>query len=211
MHPDLPALFEKYMDHVRDAVPEKNPARDDLASEVIERLQQLAFITQNLDEMNAQFGKMVMVERLNDKGEKEMYNGAQERDKHLLFVMRLLTESFYYFAFRVRQILRNKVHPFPFVASFESVGVRDVRNHLIEHPEGRASLVFNRTFMWYAGSGMHLKSGRQEWEKGEFIDAGLKVNAAEFAENLYAVLQFAIDAHVGAKNQPGGPTMGPNP
>jgi hypothetical protein len=192
MHIDLNKQFERYLLLVRASNSATSFQRDDLAAEVVERLAQLAFITKNLNEINAQFRTVVMAEVVNENGEKEMYNATQDRDKHLVFVMRMLTESFYYFAFRVRQILRNKVHQFPLLGSFEAAGVRDVRNQLIEHPEGKDSRVFNRTFAWSLESGMHLKSGRQVWESKEFADNGLDANAGEFNENLRVALSRAI-------------------
>src|SRR4051794_26219748 len=41
--------------------------------------------------------------------------------------------SFYFLAWRVREVLRS--NPFPGFAKFDPIGVRNVRNHLIEHPE----------------------------------------------------------------------------
>src|SRR2546422_4107921 len=55
--------------------------------------------------------------------------------------MKLMTEAFYYFAGRVRSILRHKSVPLPGLEGFESEGVRNVRNKLIEHPEGAESRV----------------------------------------------------------------------
>jgi hypothetical protein len=191
MYSELVESFSRYAKLITSQSGARNPARDDLAAEVVERLQQLNYIIHQLDEIDSQFGKMVTIEVINERGEKEHYNAAHERDQHLQFVMRLLTESFYYFSFRARQILRNKVHAFPGLGSFEAVGVRDVRNHLIEHPEGELSRVFNRTFMWSPDTGMHLKPSRHEWENSSFVDVGIKANAKEFAERLSAALDRA--------------------
>jgi hypothetical protein len=49
----------------------------------------------------------------------------------------LLAESFYYIAFRLRGAVR-RLHGF---ATFDAKGVREVRNHLIEHPE-KAGTIF---------------------------------------------------------------------
>ena len=184
--------FMKYSELIRGNDDSRNFAREDLATEVVDRLQQLVYIMHQLSEIDMQFGQFVMVEKLNAIGEREYYNAMFERDEHLRFVMRLLTESFYYFAFRIRQILRNKTHKFPHFGSFDSAGVRDVRNQLIEHPEGKESQIFNRTFMWSQDTGMHLKSGRNEWESSEFVDAGIKANAREFSEKLDISLERAI-------------------
>jgi hypothetical protein len=60
-------------------------------------------------------------------------------------------EAFYYMAFRLTKVLQ-KLPPFK---SFEAPGVRDVRNHLIEHP-----LVLNRNFVYGIPEGLQLKVSR---------------------------------------------------
>jgi hypothetical protein len=56
--------------------------------------------------------------------------------------LQFYTEAFYYFAFRLRCIFRD----LPNLARLECKGVRDVRNKLLEHPEGRDSNVFLESF-----------------------------------------------------------------
>ena len=193
MHSELIKKFGEYLallDQVQGAA---NLARNDLAAEAIERLNQLAFISNHLQEIDKQFGTMVMVTRTNQQGEIEHWNAAHERDGQLRFTMRLLTETYYYFAFRLRQILRNKTHPFRGLGTFDCPGVRDVRNHLIEHPEGATSRIFNRTFSWTQESGMHLKVGRQAWEGNAFSDSGFVANSREFNQNLASALDRACE------------------
>lgn len=193
MYQTLVSLFDQYYQLLDIVEPPQDGARADLAAEVRERLAQLAFITGQLEQINSQFGIMAMTTRTNDRGETEHYSATAERDEQLRFVMRLLTETFYYFAFRARQILRNDVHRFSGLRGFDCPGVRDVRNHLIEHPEGSHSRIFNRTFSWAMESGMQLKSARQDWEGSAFIDAGFNANAEEFANRLSASIRAAID------------------
>ena len=192
MYTKLLERFREYAGLIRGDEASRNFPREDLCAEVTERLQQLHFIMQQLSEIDTQFGTTATVARVNEAGETEYYNAWPERDEHLRFIMRLLTESFYYFAFRVRQILRNNVHTFPGLRSFEAVGVRDVRNHLIEHPEEDGSRIFNRTFTWSQATGMQLKTGRQQWESGTTTDAGINANAADFAKQLDNRLDAAI-------------------
>ena len=54
---------------------------------------------------------------------------ARRRRARLGEEIRLLTEAFYYFAFRLCKIVRKTLK-----RKFDPVGVRNVRNHLIEHP-----------------------------------------------------------------------------
>jgi hypothetical protein len=188
----LKPLFDEYWTRLQRSGNASQPGHSDLAAEVRERLEQLSFISQQLDQMNALFGVTAIEQRLGPNGEVEYYNNTAERDEKLRFMMRLLTESFYYFAFRIRQILRNDVHRFLELQSFDASGVRDVRNHLIEHPEGKSSRVFNQTFSWSPNCGMQLKSGRHEWEISGFVDTGFVANASQFSANLESALKSAI-------------------
>lgn len=190
MHLDLSQKFNTYLALLRD-VHGENFARDDLAAEAKERLAQLREISIQLKAIDDQFGTMVMISRVNEHGVEEHYNATHERDERLRFVMRIMTEAYYYFAFRLRQILRNKTHPFFGLSSFESPGVRNVRNHLIEHPEGSSSGIFNQTFSWSRETGMHLKSGRQVWEAGELQDAGFVAKSREYTEAFEAAIDRA--------------------
>jgi hypothetical protein len=103
---------------------------------------------------------------------------------------RLYAETFYYLAFRFRQILTTQnpatgKYAFPNLKSFEAMGVRDVRNHLLEHPEGRTSQVFSQDHSLGGFDGPKLKidaSGTAH------VDRGLFVNAAEFKQAVETLL-----------------------
>lgn len=191
MFSELSNQFDQYFLLVKVSQTEPNLPLEDLAAEVRERLAQLNFIETQLSEISNQYRVTANIEKVNEHGEIEIYNAFAKRDEHLRFVMRLLTESFYYFAFRIRQIVRNDLHRFPGLRGFDCVGVRDVRNHLIEHPEGANSRVFNRTWAWSLESGMQLKPARHQWEKSVFHDKGFRLNASEFAEQLSKSLKRA--------------------
>lgn len=105
----------------------------------------------------------------------------------LMDEIRLLVEAFYYFAARARHIVRNM----PKLNSFEAVGVRNVHNHLIEHPEGRGSQVLSRSFAFGGAKGPVVKAIRESTETAH-PDVGLFTNAQEFADNLTKTLQDAV-------------------
>jgi hypothetical protein len=201
MHIEIIEKFKSYLELLNKFEESENFARNDLAAEGIERLNQLFCISNELQKIDSQFGTILMVTRTNEQGEIEHYNAAHERDEQLRFTMRLLTESYYYFAFRLRQILRNRTHPFKGLNTFECIGVRDVRNHLIEHPEGANSMIFNRTFSWTKESGMQLKTGRQVWEGDAFSDAGFIANSNEFNKILMLKLESACEMLVSEISQ----------
>jgi hypothetical protein len=188
---DLIQTFQHYLNLLNQSQG-SNLAREDLANEAVERLKQIKFIETNLQEIDQIFGVSVIQTRINENGEEEYFNSMYERDEHLRFVMRLLTESFYYFAFRLRSLLRHTENKFIHLSQFESPGVRDVRNKLIEHPEKELQ-IFNQTWSWSKEIGMQLKSSRKEGDDKNFYDAGFKINFQEFIENLTAKLKNACD------------------
>jgi len=106
--------------------------------------------------------------------------------------VRMFAEAFYYFAGRLRSILKHKDKSCPFLSSFECPGVRDVRNLLIEHPEGQNSRAF--TWSWTVGgpNGPVLKVHREADEQLAPGDRGLNVNAQELCDNLDAKLEDAL-------------------
>lgn len=116
-----------------------------------------------------------------------MSQGDGARVTGLMFEIQLHVECFYYFAGRARSIIRGM----PKLKSFESEGVRNVRNHLIEHPEGNASKVLSRSFAFSGAAGPVVKAVRESSETA-FPDAGLFANAQEFAGNFETALMNAI-------------------
>ena len=87
-----------------------------------------------------------------------------------MFELRLSTEAFYYFAARFIKILKC----FPKLKTFDAPGIRNVRNHLIEHPD-----VTQQDWGYSARTGPALKSTtpRHPGKKHVPLDAGLFVNA----------------------------------
>lgn len=110
----------------------------------------------------------------------------EEFEKHetASFEMKLLTEAFYYLACRIRTILRNSKAPLPGLTMFECEGVRNVRNKLLEHAEGKDSQISSQSFGWGAARGPVLKSIRYSGQEHIFPDQGLYTNAEEFRKNL---------------------------
>lgn len=203
------ALFDEYY-RAADASDEPGFIRD-LGCEVRERLRQLNFIIERVRQLEADAGvvKSRILRSMHDHIEDLDRRGRsfaeeppppsatltkEERDSLVAntFEMRLLTESFYYLASRVRTILTHKSKPLPRLSSFECKCVRDVRNHLLEHPEGRNSQVYVQSFGWGAPRGPVLKAIRRTDQKEVFPDQGLYRNADEFRVSLERVLKMAL-------------------
>jgi hypothetical protein len=104
------------------------------------------------------------------------------------------TESFYYNAWRIYSITRGQRHklkPLPEV-SFTCKGVREVRNHLIEHSDRDDSGIVAQSFASGGATGPVIKPGRPAGQPTKFQDRGLLLNAREFAANLLFGLETAI-------------------
>jgi len=179
-----------------------------LGCEVTERLHQMTWLLGQIrpreDELNtisARAGSRLKehVEHVKAAGlsyedtpmppEAQMSRENGYRSIALMFEIKLHVECFYYFAARARSIIRGM----PQVKSFEATGVRNVRNHLIEHPEGRASQVLSRSFGFGGANGPVVKAIRESTETAH-PDAGLFAKPREFADNLEKTLENAVRA-----------------
>lgn len=98
----------------------------------------------------------------------------------LIEEVQLLTEAFYYFAFRAMKMLQllPNLPDLPALKGFDAVGVRVVRNQLIEHPDFPS-----RGFQMGAERGPVLGL-RFDSDPKDPQDAGLYANAVEFREKL---------------------------
>jgi hypothetical protein len=178
-----------------------------LGCELKERLQQMEWLLDQirpreseLDDITERSGQRMKehIQQLDAKGlsyektpmpaEAQMSRDEGYRLIALMFEIQLYAECFYYFAGRARSIVLGM----PKLQSFEAAGVRDVRNHLIEHPEGRASRVMSRSFAFGGGNGPVVKAVREASETAH-PDAGLYANAREFAVNLDTALTSAME------------------
>lgn len=102
--------------------------------------------------------------------------------------LELLTEQFYWCAFRGR----TGIQKLPGLKGFEAVGVRNVRNKLIEHNDRDDSRIFNGGFSWGQPQGPVLASLRPEGELQKWRDEGLFVNADEFFSTLRQAISRAL-------------------
>lgn len=155
----------------------------DLGSEVRERLEQLQFIINKVHDLRTSLANLPKL-RLTSEQTLQLDN--------ILLEMKVLTESFYYLAFRIRTIVRNGNGYLPGLQNFECVGVRNVRNKLLEHAEGKDAMVAINSFGVGLGQGPILKAVRLTTQVDIFPDKGLFINAIEFAKNLEAHLEDAL-------------------
>jgi hypothetical protein len=105
--------------------------------------------------------------------------------------LEVLTESFYFLAHRACKAAQA----LPGLESFESVGIRNVRNQLIEHPEGKSSGVLMMSFGFGGDCGPVIKALRLQQQVDIWPDRGLFANADEFADNLIVSIKTALSSN----------------
>lgn len=109
------------------------------------------------------------------------------------FLAKLHAEAFVYFAARLRKILKGRDLTLPQLQKFESPTIRDIRNHLLEHPEGAQSRIFNSSWMSSLATGVHLKALRKTGAPHAVEDPGLFVSAAELRDALTRTFKSALE------------------
>ena len=117
--------------------------------------------------------------------------GSFGESEPLFFKIKFYTEALYMHAFRIRDALRHRSEPLPGLSSFEAPSVRDVRNHLLTHPEGRASQIVSQSFQWGPETGSIIKPRRSSAEVGRHTDMGLVHNMSEFFGNFTRTVELA--------------------
>jgi hypothetical protein len=105
----------------------------------------------------------------------------QQQSGRIKLELGIQAEAFYYLAHRAIKCVQfatgNK--------KFSPIGVRDVRNHLIEHPRA-----LHWDFQYHKPEGVVMKPFRDATDDSLTVlrDAGLFLNAEEFARKLIEIL-----------------------
>ncbi len=110
-----------------------------------------------------------------------LFSSQETKDKERR--LERLTSEFYYVAHRVSHIAEK----LPKLSKFKAIPVRIIRNHLIEHPEGKDSGVTHDSFAYSKNEGPYVK-GLRVGDKIEHMDRGFKINNEEFLLELKDVL-----------------------
>lgn len=165
-------LFDEYYRHEDSVDPAFNK---DLACEGRKRLTQTNKLLRMIIELEGEDRTLSpppgnWVKGENPEVDKTIYRMTEIGDE-----LEFLTEAFYLFAFRLREIIKL----LPELKNFECEGVRDVRNHLLVHPERKDSEVFIQSFGHGGSQGPVIKALRYSDQVNISPDKGLFVNAAE--------------------------------
>jgi len=107
--------------------------------------------------------------------------------------VRVLLEAFYYSAHRVRDVLRDGRRELTGIGTFEAVGVRNARNHLVEHPH-KVNGVLLFSLATGGPVGPQLRPLRWSMDAPGTQDPGLHANAAEFESTFNSALRAGLDA-----------------
>lgn len=105
------------------------------------------------------------------------------------FALRYYTESFYYFAWRLQQILTGRFAKELSLKFAPVTGIRAVRNELIEHPEKSRNATLD--------GGIEITSGPFDVrlkvpKRGHGVDPGLLANATALRDNIDDCLMKAF-------------------
>lgn len=160
--------------------------------EAMKRLRQLDWLCRKIGEYEAnsvEFLDFIISQgKSSDAGSQDNWAAISASEENSL-EMEIFVEGFYYIAFR----LRNVIQRLPGLNNFECEGVRNVRNHLIEHPEKNDSGVIHGCMSsGNRETGPVLKWTRLPLENILWQDEGLWVNARELAQNLTEKINAAL-------------------
>jgi hypothetical protein len=170
---------------------------DHLIQEVRARLRQIHWTHERLLDLERELQEQALADRPSDTPrpavlkqvflEQAVEKSTPEIQAQLLprksDELRVLLEAFYYSAHRIRDILKDHKDDLPGLNGFECIGVRDVRNHLVEHPSGpKGVLVFSLACGGPVGPQLRLI--RWSLDPAGTDDKGLHHNAREF-ENAF--------------------------
>lgn len=158
------ARFDAYLEQRHESL---SPDQMAVALEVANKLMQCKWLIEEIRRRIEDFAPRINMESL-------------FKDQIPIWI---LTESFYYFAWRMIKAM-TALPDFPDSLSRKFVGVRDVRNNLLEHPAGVLATSFGLT-----DAGPAVKALRRPEDPDQFHDKGLYPNV----EELVSVFISAVD------------------
>jgi hypothetical protein len=200
----------------------KSDPRQGLSAEVTRRLEQLNLILEKLKqaltpspeeekrrkEETELFLKMQKLFARGDITKEDFEAGLSQKspEETEAFIQRtkdvwLFTETFYGIAWRLREILNVRKPSFPNLQKIVGLGIRNVRNLLIEHPEDQKGKGNYEQTMIVTNDGPVLKSleVRIDGQTGQSssakdsVDRGLYINAQEFKDEMERAITKAIN------------------
>lgn len=159
-----------------------------------ERLAQIDFLYQRVVELQGEshaVSNQLLVLVTKNAGE---YTDSEDRFTSIVrdgtFQIRLYAEAFYYFAARFVAILKR----YSAFKNLDVPGIRNVRNHLIEHSDKPASGITQQNWSHGSGIGPMFKTSRRKGQKPIPLDKGLFANATELRERIERKLKPFLES-----------------
>jgi hypothetical protein len=179
---ELIEAYEKAVDLMLDLqvslfMDRSTRATRDRGAEARSRVQQMLFALRRLGRLDARMKRLrAEVPALSEQPTGVVLKRLQDRRVQIRQGTAFYAEAFYYFGHRATECLKT-VDGF---RRFRPIGVRDVRNHLIEHPK-TASF---RNFGFEGPEGVVVRPYRRVADPKLPDDRGLYANASEFVTQL---------------------------
>jgi hypothetical protein len=212
--------WKRYLSHVSSTWAE-NDARHSLGTEVTERLRQLDVIIRLLqsaiNNVTPDRAEMQRIETSIEANLLRLQSGEITVEEYIELVhpapsnaaklieswdlISIYTEAFYFWAWRLREILNNRTEPyrFPDLGQIDARLITLVRNNLIEHPESAGSrdftlgLVITSSGPVLRSLGVVVRDGTGRIEPlAESKDQGLFAAAEELREELNRKINNAV-------------------
>jgi hypothetical protein len=188
MFKELVEPWGQYIAKIAQGWAADDPRRD-LNIEVVDRLFQLDMVLEYINRaIGIWFGDPSVTRRQENVLDAKSPDQLRKETRAAAEV-RLFTETFDFFAWRLVEILTSKAFPFEGFRKLKAKGIRDVRHQLIQHPE-TYSKNFRPSLSMAALSGPVLKAMRLGPDKVDVVyDRGLFVNAQELHDEIIEILR----------------------
>lgn len=191
----LYALALERVAHLHESLLPPHGTRDQVehARESRVRLQQLDVILHRIRVLHSQEARRrVKATALNDVAIGPEHYRLRSQGGRIKLELGIQAEAFYYLAHRATKCIQYAVGS----KKFLPIGVRDVRNHLIEHPKA-----LHWDFQYHKPEGVVMKPFRHTTDASVAVlrDAGLFLNAEEFARALIDFLPASARGLSGSK------------
>lgn len=181
----MQAAYARLQDHYRWSDTEFSGEHNEMGVEAYNRLSQTIRLVEKvvvfLEQVAAgpQIPSFATGEEFHAWVQEHGYEVAQAQHKNV-DDMQIFTDCAYLLAWRAS----GAIDKLPGLNGFKPVGVRDVRNKLIEHVDGKDIGILMNSFGWGGPQGPVVRAIRTEDKKDLFPDAGLFVNMTAYSDDL---------------------------
>jgi len=184
--PSFNALIELYDKFYRWKDKTDNKFNKDLGCEIRARMKKCNWLLLRINELEEESDKYYQMYVKMMHGGPKPDKSIIERDNEISDEMELMTECFYFMAFRLLKALKSITE----FKNLKSDGITIIRNKLLEHPEDKDSQIWINSFAHHGPKGPVLKAVRYNYQKDIFPDKGLYFNASELIDNISKIINL---------------------